>query len=85
MGNWKARYLGDLYTKKGLVDMVGKLRNIISYIELIIGAWEGNLCPDCFSPIKTVDYVNKCSVLPDEHDLGDGVFYLKKIKERLEK
>ncbi len=85
LGNWKARYLGDIYTKKELVDIIVELKNRINYIKLIITFWEDNSCPDCGAPIKTVNYINKCSVLPNEHLLGDGEFYLRKIKERLEK
>ena len=57
----------------------------IRHIILIINRWENNLCPDCGAPIKTVDYVNKCSAKPNEHSLGDANFYLKKIKEVIEK
>jgi len=56
----------------------------IIYISTIIKRWENNLCPDCGAPIKTKDYVNKCSAKPDEHSLGDAEFYLKKIKDVIE-
>ena len=80
-----AIYLGDLYTKKGLVDIIVNLKQCTSYIGLIITFWEKQLCPDCGAPCKTVNYINKCSVNPNEHSLCDNEFYLKKIKERLEK
>ena len=79
-----AIYLGDLYTKHGLVEIIGKLRNVVSYIELMIGYWNDHLCPDCGAPSKLVNgYINKCSACPDEHSLCDDEFYIKKIKERL--
>jgi len=59
--------------------------DIVDEVDVLICRWEKNLCPDCGAPIKTVDYVNKCSAKPNEHSLGDAVFYLKKIKEVLEK
>ncbi len=80
-----AVYLGDLYTKSGLVDIISKLRNVVSYIGLIIRYWEDQSCPDCGAPMKLVGgYIQKCSALPDEHQLCDGEFYLKNIKKRLE-
>ena len=58
----------------------------IRHIILMINRWENNLCPDCGAPIKIVGgYLNKCSEKPDEHLLGDAEFYLKKIKEVIEK
>ncbi len=81
----EAVYLGDLYTKHGLVEIISKLKNVVSYISLMIGFWEDQSCPDCGAPMKLVGgYINKCSACPDEHLLCDDEFYLKKIKERLE-
>lgn len=80
-----AIYLGKLYKKDQIIRMYADAKNCLNYIALTVQAWEENLCPDCFSPIKTVNYVNKCSAEPDLHSLGDAVFYLKKIKKRLEK
>ena len=80
-----AIYLGELYTKDELVKMVAELRDVTSYINLMISLLEQNRCMDCGNPIKTVNYVNKCGHNPDEHTLGDAVFCIKKIKKRLEK
>jgi len=59
--------------------------DILSYIRLMISLLEQDRCMDCGFPIKTVDYVNKCSHNPDEHTLGDAVFCIEKIKNRLKK
>lgn len=81
-----AIYLGDLYNKSGLVEIISKLRNVVCYIELMILYWEKHLCPDCGAPSKLVGgYINKCSAMPYKHLLCDDEFYLKKIKERLKK
>lgn len=80
-----AVYLGDLYTKDELVQMVANLKQALSYIDLMISLFEQKRCMDCGYPIKTVNYVNKCGHNPDEHTLGDAGFCIKKIKKRLEK
>ena len=78
-----AIYLGDLYTKDQLVKMVADFKNCLSYIKLMISLLDQNRCMDCGYPIKTENYVNKCSHNPDEHTLGDAEFCIKKIKKRL--
>lgn len=58
----------------------------IDAISVMIHRWEKQLCPDCGAPCKIVGgYVNKCSEKPNEHLLCDSEFYLKKIKEVIEK
>ncbi len=57
----------------------------IDRISVMIHRWENQLCPDCGAPCKTKNYVNKCSENPIEHKLCDNEFYLKKIKEVIEK
>ena len=55
-------------------------------IALIIDRWENTLCPDCGASMKIVlGYLQKCSEKPDEHMLCDSEFYLRKIKEVIEK
>jgi len=78
-----AYYLGDIYSKDDLIKIVANYNGCLSYIKLIIQFWEENLCPDCGAPIKTENYINKCSAKPDKHLIGDAEFYIKKIKERL--
>ena len=57
----------------------------IGRISVIINRWDSQLCPDCGAPIKDERYFRRCSEKPNEHSLGDAVFYLKKIKEVIEK
>ena len=58
----------------------------IDEISVMIDRWEHNLCPDCGAPMKIVlGYLQKCSEHPDEHLLCDDEFYLRKIKEVIEK
>ena len=58
----------------------------IDEISVIIYRWENTLCPDCGAPMKLyLGYVQKCSVKPNEHLLCDGQFYLRRIKEVIEK
>ncbi len=59
--------------------------DILDRISVMIFRWEKDLCPDCGAPRKTKNYTNKCSVKPDEHVFCDNEFYLRKIKEVLEK
>ena len=81
-----AVYLGDIYSKDQLVKILSNLNESISYVVLMIGFWEDNRCPDCGAPMKIVTgYLQKCSKKPNEHSLCDNEFYLKKIKEMLER
>lgn len=58
----------------------------IDEISVMINRWENTLCPDCGAPMKLVlGYLQKCSEKPNEHLLCDNEFYLKKIKEVIEK
>ena len=59
-------------------DKIGK-------ISVTINRWDSQLCPDCGAPIKDEKYFRRCSEKPNEHSLGDSEFYLKKIKEVIEK
>ena len=62
------------------------LFDTLPYIKIVIERWERNQCPDCGAPMKLVmGYLQKCSKKPDEHRLCDNEFYLKKIKEIIEK
>ncbi len=55
-------------------------------ISVMIFRWEKNLCPDCGAHTKIVlGYMQKCSIKPDKHSLCNSEFYLKKIKEVIEK
>jgi len=68
------------------MNYIKELENRLDNIWLIIHKWKNNLCPDCGAPMKIVlGYLQKCSEKPDEHTLCDNEFYLKKIKEVLEK
>ena len=61
-------------------------RGKMADISVIIDRWRRNLCPDCGAPMKIVlGYLHKCSKKPNEHMLCDNEFYLKKIKEVIEK
>ncbi|KKM16484.1 hypothetical protein LCGC14_1685360 [marine sediment metagenome] len=58
----------------------------IDAISVIIHRWENTLCPDCGAHMKLyLGYIQKCSVKPNEHLLCDGQFYLRRIKEVIEK
>jgi len=65
------------------------IRNIedkLDEIWLIIHKWKHTLCPDCGAPMKIVmGYFQKCSEKPDEHLLCDDEFYLRKIKEVIDR
>jgi len=81
-----AIYLGDIYSKDDLVKILSNFNQTISYVVLMIRRWEDNSCPDCGAPMKIVGgYLQKCSKKPKEHLLCDNEFYLKKIKEMLER
>lgn len=62
-----------------------EIEDALDEVYLIINKWVKNLCPDCGAPIVDKQYFRRCSEKPKEHSLGDAVFYLKKIKEELEK
>ena len=58
----------------------------LNEISMMIYRWENTLCPYCGAPMKIVlGYLQKCSEKTDEHSLCDNEFYLKKIKEVIEK
>lgn len=57
----------------------------IAEVIVQIANWSLKQCPDCGAPCKTVNYVNKCSVKPDEHPLCDADFYMINIEKAWKK